>query len=60
MDFLLSHWHCILPAALILVASLFMRDKPKNENEKPSQSTEVLPQASAIPGPESESSLSKP
>ncbi|GHU74257.1 hypothetical protein AGMMS49992_15180 [Clostridia bacterium] len=34
MEFLLSHWHCILPIAGIAVAMLFMRDKPKNEDNR--------------------------
>jgi hypothetical protein len=29
MGFLLSHWHCVLPAAAIIVAAAFMRDKPR-------------------------------
>lgn len=33
MDFLLSHWHCILPFAAIIVAVIFMRDKPKSKGE---------------------------
>lgn len=31
MEFLLSHWHCILPVVGIVVALFFMRDKPKNK-----------------------------
>jgi hypothetical protein len=31
MDFILSHWHCILPVAGIAAALFFMRDKSKNE-----------------------------
>jgi hypothetical protein len=31
MAFLLSHWHCIVPAAAILIGMFFMnRDKSKN------------------------------
>ncbi|MDR1619083.1 MAG: hypothetical protein LBS18_00240 [Clostridiales bacterium] len=40
MDFILSHWHCILPAIGIVAALFFMRDKKgdgkhrrQNENE---------------------------
>jgi len=29
MDFLLSHWHCILPIAIVGVAALFLRAKPR-------------------------------
>jgi hypothetical protein len=33
MPFLLSHWHCILPALGIIAALFFMREKPKeNKN----------------------------
>jgi hypothetical protein len=31
MSFLLSHWHCVLPVAAIIVAVAFMRDKPKKD-----------------------------
>jgi hypothetical protein len=34
LEFLLSHWHCILPIAGIAVAMLFMRDKPKGKNKQ--------------------------
>lgn len=33
MNFLLSHWHCILPVAAIIVAIIFMRDKPKGDEK---------------------------
>ncbi len=33
MDFLLSHWHCIVPAAGILIAILIMREKPKGDKK---------------------------
>jgi thiol:disulfide interchange protein len=29
MALLLSHWHCILPVIGILVAGVFLREKPK-------------------------------
>jgi hypothetical protein len=32
MQFLLIHWHCILPIAGIAFAMIFMRDKPKKED----------------------------
>ncbi len=37
MQFLLSHWHCILPVVALLIASFFMnrgdkKDKTKNDN----------------------------
>jgi hypothetical protein len=35
MEFLLSHWHCILPAAGIAVALLFMRGKPADKKSPP-------------------------
>jgi len=33
MDFLLSHWHCILPVVGIAAAFFFMREKPKDKQE---------------------------
>lgn len=36
MQFLLSHWHCILPALGIVAAIFFMRERPgekKTDNE---------------------------
>lgn len=35
MEFLLSHWHCIIPAMGIGVAFLLLREKPgvKKENK---------------------------
>lgn len=33
MNFLLSHWHCILPLAAIIVAIIFMRDNPKGDEK---------------------------
>lgn len=34
MEFLLSHWHCILPVIGIGVAMFFMRDKNKDMNDE--------------------------
>ena len=34
MDFLLSHWHCILPAIAILAGLLLMRGKRPEEKKK--------------------------
>jgi hypothetical protein len=34
MDLLLSHWHCILPVAAILVAMAFMRSKEAKSGEE--------------------------
>lgn len=31
MQFLLSHWHCILPVLGVLAAFFFMRDKPREK-----------------------------
>lgn len=42
MEFLLSHWHCILPAAGILVAMFLMREKPAKE--KNDRIDTVIPQ----------------
>ena len=34
MEFLLTYWHCILPAAGILIAMFLMREKPeKNDRD---------------------------
>ncbi|MDR1068305.1 MAG: hypothetical protein LBL36_03550 [Clostridiales Family XIII bacterium] len=33
MEFIASHWHCIVPAIGIAVALLFMRDKNKKKND---------------------------
>jgi len=33
MQFLLSHWHCILPVAGIIVAAIFIREEPKNKDK---------------------------
>jgi hypothetical protein len=33
MEFLLSHWHCVLPAAVIAAAIFFMRDKSKEKRK---------------------------
>lgn len=33
MDFLLSHWHCILPVLGIIVAAFLMRDKSSKNEE---------------------------
>jgi hypothetical protein len=34
MEFLLSHWHCIIPAIAIIAASLLLKGKPvKDERE---------------------------
>ncbi len=34
MEFLLSHWHCILPAAVLLVAAFFMNRGSKGDKAK--------------------------
>jgi hypothetical protein len=33
MEFLSSHWHCIVPAAAILLAMFLMRDKSENKGK---------------------------
>ncbi len=33
MGLLLSHWHCILPVFIIVIAMFFMREKPKKDNK---------------------------
>ncbi len=32
MQFLITHWHCILPALGIVAALVFMRDKKKEDD----------------------------
>jgi len=44
MQFLLSHWHCILPVVGIGVALFFMREKPKDK--KNDRDYPVIPQNS--------------
>ncbi len=34
MEFLLLHWHCILPIAGIVIAVFFLHDKPKDKKDK--------------------------
>lgn len=34
MGFLISHWHCILPVAGIIIAVFFMLDKPQDKKNK--------------------------
>jgi len=41
MDFLLSHWHCILPIAGIGIALFFMRGKTK-EKKKDNQNLNAV------------------
>jgi hypothetical protein len=33
MQFIFSHWHCVLPIVGIAVAMIFMRDKSKKEDK---------------------------
>jgi hypothetical protein len=33
MDFLLSHWHCILPVAAVGIALFFVRKKPAGKKK---------------------------
>ncbi len=33
MEFLLSHWHCILPVMGLIVAAVLMREKPRQSDE---------------------------
>lgn len=35
MDLLFSHWHCILPVFIIILAMIFMRDKKKDDISSP-------------------------
>ncbi len=42
MQFLLAHWHCILPALGIFAAMFFMRDKDKEKNDSNNSSKSVI------------------
>lgn len=42
MNLLLAHWHCILPALIIVVAMFLMRDK-KKDGEDDQINVNVLP-----------------
>lgn len=42
MGLLLSHWHCILPVAGVVIAMFFMREKP--QKEKNDREATVIPQ----------------
>jgi hypothetical protein len=33
MEFLLTHWHCILPLAAVIIGAVFMKNKKQNEEE---------------------------
>ncbi|MDR1572509.1 MAG: hypothetical protein LBS32_08300 [Clostridiales Family XIII bacterium] len=33
MQFLISHWHCVLPALGIVAAMFFMREKPEKRGK---------------------------
>jgi hypothetical protein len=42
MALLLSHWHCIIPAAAIIIAMIFMnRDKPKKKSDAADRKKEI-------------------
>ena len=43
MEFLLSHWHCILPALGIGAALFFMREKPEKQNEEKRDNSAAIP-----------------
>ncbi|MPN16598.1 hypothetical protein SDC9_163943 [bioreactor metagenome] len=48
MEFLQNHWHCILPAAGILIGLLFMgRDKPQDKSN-PKSHTDATENAPKI------------
>lgn len=34
MEFLISHWHCIIPAVAMLLAMFFLRGKDSDKNKK--------------------------
>lgn len=43
MNFLLAHWHCILPILAIGVAIFLMRDRPKKGERKSEKQVGGLP-----------------
>jgi hypothetical protein len=45
MEFLFTHWHCVLPAAAILGAMIFMRGRQKGEDEEADARQERIPGA---------------
>jgi hypothetical protein len=45
MEFLLSHWHCILPAIGIAVAMFFMRDKDKGKKDDTARDAIIAPRS---------------
>jgi hypothetical protein len=45
MEFLLSHWHCILPAIGIAVAMFFMRDKDKGKKDDNARDAIIAPRS---------------
>jgi hypothetical protein len=44
MQFLLSHWHCILPVVGIGIALFFMREKPKEKKMDEQNNSAVMSQ----------------
>ena len=44
MDFLISHWHCILPVMGIGIALFFMRERPKKEKKDEQNNIAEIPQ----------------
>ena len=48
MEFLLSHWHCLLPVAGIIIAAFFMSskdDKAKKDNHDAARGISSIPQS---------------
>ena len=33
MDILINHWHCIIPAVVMLLAMFFLRSKDSDKNQ---------------------------
>lgn len=44
MNFLISHWHCILPVLGIGIALFFMRERPKKEKKDEQNNIAEIPQ----------------
>ncbi len=42
MQFLLSHWHCILPVAALLIAWFFMNRSDKENKSKNDNASEKM------------------
>lgn len=44
MDFLIGHWHCILPVMGIGIALFLMKERPKKEKKDKQNNIAEIPQ----------------